>query len=410
MSFSEALLEAWISIRAHALRSGLAILGIAIGVGALVAVFTIGAGTQRDVMRSIESLGGSLLYVGPAEIKTPGVEKRFGVITLEDAAAIAERVPNLEAVAPVVSANGRAIWRNKNAPTNVQGTTNGFFVARRWKITHGRAFLPSEIERGAKVGIIGRSTAKSLFGPVPLGAIVGEIVRIDQMPVEIVGVLEPKGLAPQGADQDDRLVLPVKTVQLRLQAASSGDRTAVSSIYIGVKTPAAVAAAQKDIRNLLRARHRLKPGTADDFTVVDLMQVQKAAGETSRALQFWLSIVASISLVVGGINIMNVMLVSVTERTREIGIRMALGARSSDLVKQFLVEALAMSSVGGLIGIVAGIGLAFLAGKARSIPIEVNLPATLIAMLFALGVGAAFSAYPAYRAAKQDPVRALKSE
>ena len=410
MKIADALLEAWLSIRAHALRSGLAVLGIAIGVGALIAVLTIGAGTQRDVIRSIDSLGGNLLYVSPVEKEGPGVEKKAGILTLEDGASIGESIASLIAVAPVVHLNGRVVWRNKNSKTNIQGTTNDFFAARQWPIAHGRRFLDEEIQRGAKVGIIGRSLAKVLFPGRAPATIVGEIVRVENMPVEIIGVLEPKGLAPQGTDQDDRIVVPIKTAQLRLRASAGGDRTAVESLYIRVRSADDIFAAQSQIETLLRKRHRIEWGKPDDFSVLNLIQVQQAAGEASRALQFWLSIVASISLVVGGINIMNVMLVAVTERRREIGIRMALGAKSSDLVIQFLTEGLAMSFFGGLIGVVAGIALAFVAGQARSIPIEVDLPAIFVALLFAVGVGAVFSAYPANRAGRQDPVLALKSE
>lgn len=410
MSVLDALHEAWLSIRANALRSGLAVLGIAIGVGALVAVLAIGAGTQADVMRSIDSLGGNLLYVSPATIEAPGVEEEIGVLTVGDASSIAESVPYLVAVAPVVNTPGKVVWRNENIRTNIQGTTNEFLAARDWPIAYGRAFQSSETERGAKVGIIGWSLYKSLFKGRSPESVLGETLRVENMPVEIVGILAAKGLAPQGADQDDRIIVPIKTAQLRLRAAEGGDRTAVESIYIKVQNSEKMSPAEFKIRATLRARHRLAADRKDDFLVLNLIQVQQAAGEASRALQFWLSVVASISLVVGGINIMNVMLVAVTERTREIGVRMALGARPSDIVMQFLAEALVMSFIGGLVGVAAGTILAFVAGQSRAVPVDVDLGAVVTALLFAVILGAAFAAYPAYRAGRQDPVLALKSE
>jgi putative ABC transport system permease protein len=410
MKLLDALIEAFLSIRASALRSALAVLGIAIGVGALIAVLAISAGTQRDIMRRIDSLGGNVLYVSPAKLEAPGVESRSGVLTLADGEAIANLVPFVEASAPMLRTSGHAVWRNENVQTNIHGTNNHYFVAREWRVAYGRTFLDAELERGAKVGLLGRSLVRTLFKNRAPESIIGEIVRVGNTPIEILGILEEKGLAPQGTDQDDRMIVPVRTMQMRLLASPGVDRTAVESLFIKVQPSSRIPYVQSRIKELLRARHSIRPGAQDDFTVLSLVEIQQAAGEASRALQFWLSVVASISLIVGGINIMNVMLVSVTERTREIGIRLAVGARSSDLVAQFLIEALAMSSIGGLVGISAGIGLAVLVGQSRSIPIDIDPLSILLAMLFALGVGALFSAYPAYRAGRQDPVLALKSE
>jgi putative ABC transport system permease protein len=398
------------SLRVNKLRSALTMLGIVIGVGAVIAMVGVGSGAQARVAEQIQSLGSNLIIARPGSTMTGGVRGGQGTqatVTEEDAAAIAREIPAVQVAAPVSRGNTQVVYGNLNWSTEVQGVTPDYLEARDWLIESGRALAPEDVDGAAKVALIGQTTALNLFGESDP---VGQIIRIRNVPFTVVGTLGRKGQNSWGQDQDDVLVIPISTAKKKVLGFNKANPRSVGSISIKIRAGEDMVEAEAEIRALLRQRHRLQPYQDDDFWLRNLSDVLQTQEESSRVMTYLLAAIASVSLLVGGIGIMNIMLVSVTERTREIGLRMAVGARGRDILTQFLVEAVTLSLVGGLIGIVFGLA----GSRAISYFAEwrtlVSAEAVVLAFGFSGGVGVFFGFYPARKAAQLDPIEALRYE
>jgi len=410
--------KAWVNLaiaaralRGNPLRSVLTMLGIIIGVAAVITMVAIGAGAQMQIAERIRSLGANLIIVTPGAQAAEGVRREAGTrhtLTEDDAAAIAREVPAVRIAAPVVYGTAQVIKGNRNWATYVVGAVPEHLAARDWRLASGSGFSLAEMARAAKVAVLGATVADQLFSAADP---IGEEIRIGEVPFTVIGRLAAKGSDGTGRDQDDIVLIPLTTAKLRLPGGGHEvNRRAVGYINVKVSHGAAMAEAEQSIRQLLRQRHRLEGDAPDDFTVTNMTEVLKARQATSRTLATLLAAVASVSLVVGGISIMNIMLVSVTERTREIGLRLAVGARRRDLRGQFLVEAVLLSSLGGAIGILVGCLAAFTIASAAGWAVLITPGAMLLAAGFAASVGIFFGFYPAHKAAKLDPIAALKFE
>jgi len=410
MNYLDSLGVALRALRVNVLRSVLTTLGIIIGVAAVISMVSIGAGAQARVDEVIGSLGSNLIIILNGTTTTGGASLGSGAVptvTEDDAYAVQNEVPEVLAAAPMIRGPGQVVFGNLNWSTIVYGVTGEYFVAREWWVSEGRIFSPEENRGSAKVALLGRTVVENLFtDPDP----VGRIIRINRTPFEVVGVLEDKGQTPMGTDQDDVVFVPLSTARKRLLGQQHlGGRT-VGSVMVKARSSELIDQAEQQIRELLRQRHRLRPGQDDDFRIRNLSQILEARAESSRTMTFLLAAVASVSLIVGGIGIMNIMLVSVTERTREIGLRMAVGARSSDILTQFLIEAVALSLLGGLIGIIMGLGGSAAFAAAAQLPLVVGLQSVFLAFGFSALVGVFFGYYPARKASRLDPIEALRYE
>jgi putative ABC transport system permease protein len=400
------------ALRTNLLRSALTMLGIVIGVAAVIAMVAIGSGAQTQVADQIRALGANLLLVQPGSGKEGAVRLGAGSrhnLTDEDAAAIAAELPGVLAAAPTVAGNAHLVHGNRNWSSLVGGVTPDYLVARDWRIGKGRAFTSDEVDTAAKVVLLGATVVKELFSDeAPLG----QLVRIANVPFTVVGVLGEKGQATEsGRDQDDVALLPLTAAKLRvLGAGGQVSRGAVDFIMVKAVSTDAMAPVQRQIGQLLRQRHRLSPEDDADFQVREPAAAMEAQAAAARSLTWFLAAVASVSLLVGGISIMNIMLVSVTERTREIGLRQAVGARRSDIRNQFLVEAIVLCLLGGLIGIVLGVGAAIVIAEVVGWRIFISPLAVLLAFAFAAAVGVFFGSYPANQASRLDPIEALRFE
>jgi putative ABC transport system permease protein len=376
-------------------------LGIVIGVGAVIAMVTLGSGATKSVTSDIASMGRNLLIVAPGQ-RRPGTLTTASPFTIEDASAIARDVSGLAAVAPAVSRSAVVLLGNHNRTTQVTGTTNDFFAARDWPVVLGRNFTVGEDRAGKSVCVIGETVRSDLFGAQdPIGA----RIRVDKISCDVVGVLSSKGQSTFGQDQDDYVIMPLRTVQRRLAG-----NTDVSMLWISVDRASETSRAKEDIARLMRERRHIVPGAADDFQVNDMREVTRMVESTTAILTAFLSAVAAVSLLVGGIGIMNIMLVSVTERTREIGIRLAIGARERDVLLQFLIEAVVMSALGGVLGIFVGLAGSAAAATALKLPFVFRPDIVVLAVVFSAAVGVAFGYFPARRAARLDPIEALRHE
>jgi putative ABC transport system permease protein len=400
------------ALRANLLRSALTILGIVIGVAAVIAMVAVGGGAQSRVADQIRSLGADLLLVQPGSESDGAVRLGAGSrdsLTEDDAAAIAAEVPGVLVAAPTVAGNAHLVHGNLNWSSLVGGVTPDYLVARDWKVETGRAFTSEEVETAAKVVLLGTTVAKELFADEPP---LGELVRIANVPFTVIGVLGKKGQAAEsGRDQDDVALLPLTAAKLRvLGARSQVSRRAIDFIMVKASSTDAMASVQEQIGQLLRQRHRLAPGADDDFQVREPAAAMEAQAAAARSLTLFLAAVASVSLVVGGISIMNIMLVSVIERTREIGLRQAVGARRWDVRSQFLIEAVTLCLLGGVAGIALGIGAAIAIAELVGWPIFVSPLAVLVAFAFAGAVGVFFGFFPAHKASRLDPIEALRFE
>jgi putative ABC transport system permease protein len=400
------------ALRANLLRSALTILGIVIGVAAVIAMVAVGGGAQSRVADQIRSLGADLLLVQPGSESDGAVRLGAGSrdsLTEDDAAAIAAEVPGVLVAAPTVAGNAHLVHGNLNWSSLVGGVTPDYLVARDWKVETGRAFTSEEVETAAKVVLLGTTVAKELFADEPP---LGELVRIANVPFTVIGVLGEKGQAAEsGRDQDDVALLPLTAAKLRvLGARSQVSRRAIDFIMVKASSTDAMASVQEQIGQLLRQRHRLAPGADDDFQVREPAAAMEAQAAAARSLTLFLAAVASVSLVVGGISIMNIMLVSVIERTREIGLRQAVGARRWDVRSQFLIEAVTLCLLGGVAGIALGIGAAIAIAELVGWPIFVSPLAVLVAFAFAGAVGVFFGFFPAHKASRLDPIEALRYE
>jgi putative ABC transport system permease protein len=400
------------ALRLNLLRSALTMLGIIIGVSAVIATMSVGAGAQAEVMDELRRLGSNLLIVVPGSVSSSGVRLGAGTkaaITEGDATAIAREIPVVEAAAPSVwpGACCQVVFGNMNWWTATQGTTPDFREVRQWPVAAGRYFTRDEVAGADKVVLLGQTVVTNLFGsrnPV------GETVRVGQVPLTVVGLLAPKGPNAKGQDQDDMILLPITTVMKRVTGTQWTKEGAVHAITVKVREGADLEAAARQVRRLLRQRHQLQTFQDDDFRVRNPTEMLQAEEESTRILTILLGAIASVSLLVGGIGIMNIMLVSVTERTREIGVRMAVGARRSDIRTQFLVEALTLALIGGLVGVGLGMfgshAISYLA-RWRTV---VRVEAILLAFGFAGGVGIFFGFYPARKASILNPIEALRHE
>ncbi|SMF17841.1 putative ABC transport system permease protein [Tistlia consotensis] len=389
------------AILRNALRSFLTVLGVVIGVGAVIAMVTIGNGTTAKVESEISALGTNLLFLRPGQGFGP-TRSDAPDFTSRDVAAIQEQIGGLLAVAPVVSAAATAIYGNENWNTTVTGTTNAFLVARDWTLTEGRSFLEGELRSGKAVCLIGQTVRQELFGRAdPLGA----RIRLKNVSCEVIGLLEAKGQSSFGQDQDDTVIMPIRAVQRRL----IGD-TDIPSIYLSAQDGVDTAKVKRDVTLLMRERRHISAREDDDFQVRDMAEIVQTMTATTTVLTGLLGAVAAVSLLVGGIGIMNIMLVSVTERTREIGIRLAIGAQERQVLLQFLVEAVVLSLFGGLIGIALGLGLAGLASGLLGVPFVLEPGIVALAFAFSAAVGVGFGFFPARRAARLDPIEALRHE
>ncbi len=406
MKSTDVALEAWRALSANRLRTALAMLGMVIGVAAVVLMLAIGRGTQETVNASIDAMGSNLFIILSGSTTSGGLRGGMGslpTLTLNDARALAE-LPTVKTVAPIYSGTAQLGYGPNNWSTLVNGTTPDYLAIRNWAVEAGHNFDPADVRSAAQVALIGRTVATNLFGEEDP---VGKTLRIKNSPYTVVGLLEAKGQSLDGRDQDDTVLVPVTTAQSKL--FGNPFPGTVRFIMAQGRSKDVMDEAEADMGRLLRQRHRLREEQENDFSIRNLTAQAKAAASSAEALSFMLGAIASISLIVGGIGIMNIMLVSVTERTREIGIRMSIGARRRDILRQFLLEAIFICTVGGLSGILLGMGGAWLA-SASGMTVVVTVQSILIAFGFAAGVGLFFGYYPARQASRLKPVEALRHE
>ena len=410
MSLGALLRVAMRALAVNKLRSALTMLGIIIGVGAVIVMIAVGGGAQARVEEQIRSLGSNLLLILSGTTTAGGVRMGFGsnlTISEDDAAAITREIPEALA-APALRGTAQLVWGNQNWSTVIFGVTPDYFEVRQWSFAEGGPFDAADIAGATKVCLIGQTVARQLFGGVNP---VGQQIRIRRVPFTVIGVLEAKGQSMMGTDQDDLVLMPISTARKRVLGASSlAKQRSVGTIWVKVREGHDMKAAEEQVRTLLRQRHRLQPGQDDDFSLRNLEEVAATQEASSRVLALLLAAVASVSLVVGGIGIMNIMLVSVTERTREIGLRMAVGARTRDILGQFLVEAVTLSLIGGLVGVALGTAAAYTVAQFAGWRIVLSPEAVLLAVAFAFAIGVFFGFYPARKAARLNPVEALRFE
>ena len=398
------------ALAVNKLRSLLTMLGIIIGVAAVIVMIAVGGGAQARVEEQIRALGSNLLLILSGARTHSGVRLGVGsnyTLSEDDAIAINREIPEAVA-APALRGGAQVIWGNSNWSTQIYGTTNEYLEVRQWPLADGRAFEPAELTGAGKVCLVGQSVVRQLFSNAnPLG----QVIRIKRVPFTVIGVLENKGQSMMGTDQDDIIVVPIATARGRvLGSANLAKQRAVSTIWVKVADGQDTKVVEEQVRSLLRQRHRLQAEAEDDFSLRNLAEVMAAQEASSRVLALLLAAVASVSLVVGGIGIMNIMLVSVTERTREIGLRMAVGARTRDILGQFLVEAVTLSLIGGLAGIAIGVGTAMGIAHFAGWRIVLAPESVLLAVAFAFAIGVFFGFYPARKAARLNPVEALRFE
>jgi putative ABC transport system permease protein len=397
------LLLALREIRRNVLRSSLTILGIVIGVAAVITMVTIGGGATAKVTADVASLGSNLIEVMPGQGPRPGgARESAAMFKIEDAEAIAREVSGLAAVAPVATQTMQAISGSANWSTTVTGSTNAYLQTRNWPLASGRQFTDGDLRAGSAQCILGATVRKELFGGQdPVGA----TIRLQKLSCQVIGVLAKKGQTSFGMDQDDMILVPLRMLQRRIAG-----NTDVGAISVSARDGMSTEKVQRDIERLLRERRRITPGKDDDFHVRNMQQLVSTLAGTTRVLTALLGAVGTVSLLVGGIGIMNIMLVSVTERTREIGIRLAIGALEREVLMQFLVEAVVLSSFGGLVGIGLGLAAAAAGATALEVPFILNLRIVALAFVFSAAVGVVFGFFPARQAARLDPIEALRHE
>ncbi len=400
--FYETVKLALRAISRNLLRSFLTVLGVVIGVAAVIAMVTIGNGTTAQVTAEISKLGTNLLFVRPGQFGPGRASTSAKSFTLRDVEAIREQINGLQAVAPVNQSSQVAIFGGENHTTTVVGTISDYFTAMDWNFTSGRAFLSTEERGGQAVCVIGNTVRSELFGSTPA---LEQKIRVGSVSCEVIGILKKKGQSGMGTDQDDIVVMPIKVFQRRV-----GGNTDVSSITLSARDGVSTAKVQADVERLLRERRKIIAGREDDFSVNDMAQMASTLTGTTTLMTGLLGAVAAVSLLVGGIGIMNIMLVSVTERTREIGIRLAIGALEKQVLMQFLVEAVTLSLSGGIIGILLGLGLAYGAVVLLNVPFVTSPSVIALAFVFSAAIGMIFGYFPARRAAQMNPIEALRHE
>ena len=401
--FWETVKLALSSVRRNALRSFLTLLGIVIGVAAVIAMITIGSGTTEKVKQDISKLGSNLLVVNAMRpARGGGMNFDFQRLDERDLAALQTGLDNVTAVSSASQRQQRVVYGAQNMTVGITGTDNEYFITRDWLVANGREFSESELRGGTPVCILGETVRREFFGA---GDPLGELLRVGRMSCTIIGVLEAKGTTGFGQDQDNVVLVPVTTYQRRI----AGNRN-IDNIYVAAREGVSTTEVLEDIEGILRQTRRLGPGDEDNFTVRDMTQIADAMASTTTVMTGMLGALAGVSLLVGGIGIMNIMLVSVTERTREIGIRLAIGAHEKHILVQFLVEATVLSILGGLIGIVLGLALAGGATMALSIPFVPSISVIALAVGFSALIGMVFGFFPALRGARLDPIDALRHE
>src|SRR3989441_4403436 len=395
------------ALQRNKMRAGLTMLGVIIGVSAVVAMVSIGQGAQATVQAQIDSIGTNLLFVSAGAQNVGGVRSGTGdngtnTLTVEDLDAIKREVPSVSMVTPAVNARGQLVAGNMNWNTSIQGVSEQYPEVRKWSVQSGEFFTDSDVRTAARVLVVGQTIADNLFaGADPIG----QTIRVQNLPFRVVGVMAKKGQDAQDRDQDDVAFTAYTTVQKKILGSPR-----LQIAYVSAVSPEATYTAQQQITDLLRQRHKLGANEPDDFTVRNMSDIAQAANETNSTMTMLLACIAGVSLLVGGIGIMNIMLVSVTERTREIGIRMAIGARSSAVRTQFLIESIALSVTGGMLGIVIGVLFSVLIPKMLGWPTLVSVASIVGSVLFSAAVGIFFGYYPARKAAALDPIEALRYE
>ena len=391
-------------------RSALTMLGIIIGVGAVIAMVGVGAGATARIQAQIQSIGSNLIMVSPGSLSSNGVRLGSGAmasLTEDDGTAIATECPSVSAVSPTVRGGVQVVYGNNNWATNAQGVTPDYMTIRDATMLFGQFFTNDDVDAAAKVAVLGETVSQTLFGDSDP---TGQVVIIKNVPFTVAGVLTPKGQSPTGQDQDDVILLPISTAMQKVIGTNKANAKAVSSLMVQAIGPQAMDQALQEVTELLRERHRILPGLDDDFTVRNLTEVFAAQESSAQVMSILLGAIASVSLIVGGIGIMNIMLVSVTERTREIGLRQAVGAKTRDILSQFLVEAVTLSLLGGIIGIVVGLTASLLISHFAQWSTKVSPLSVLMAFVFSALVGVFFGYYPARKAAFLDPIEALRYE
>ena len=399
------------ALKVNRMRSALTMLGIIIGVAAVIAMVAVGSGATKRIQEQIQSIGSNLIIVLPGSISTNGVRLGSGAtssLTEDDAKAIAAECPSVAVVAPTVRGGAQVVYGSNNWATSVQGVTPDYLTIRDYTMMYGQFFTDQEVDSAAKVAVLGQTVVQNLFGGDTDPT--GQVVIIKNVPFTVMGVLTPKGQSPTGQDQDDIILLPLSTAKQKVIGASKANAKAVNSLMVQAVGPQVMEQAQQEMETLLRERHRTQPGQDDDFSIRNLTEVFAAQETSARVMSILLGAIASVSLIVGGIGIMNIMLVSVTERTREIGLRQAVGAKTRDILSQFLVEAVTLSLLGGLVGIVLGLTASLLISHFAQWSTMVSPVSILMAFVFSALVGVFFGYYPARKAAYLDPIDALRYE
>lgn len=396
------------SLRANKMRSFLTMLGIIIGVGAVIAMLAVGTGAKNRIAAQISSMGSNLIMILPGATTAGGV--RFGAgtqptLSMGDVEAIRRECPSVQYVAPVLSGIAQVIYGTMNWSTGIIGTTPEMLYVREWSLTAGRNFSNDDVRGATKVCILGQTVVENLFGDADP---VGHVIRIKNVPFTVIGVLERKGQSPTGQDQDDVIYIPVTTAQKKIFGTTFPGMVRI--IMVKAKEADVMDSAAREITELLRQRHRIGPRQEDDFTVRNLTQIMQVQEQSTAVMTILLGAIASVSLIVGGIGIMNIMLVSVTERTREIGIRMAVGAKTWDIRLQFIIEALILSLAGGIIGIITGVISSKLISNFAGWPVTISVFAIILSFSFSGLVGIFFGYYPAHKASLLDPIEALRYE
>ena len=396
------------ALRVNKMRSALTMLGIIIGVGAVIAMLAIGTGASERISQQIASIGSNLIIILPGSTTSGGLRMGSGgqpTLTKDDADAILKECSAVQDVAPVLNGAAQVVYSNQNWSTGVYGTTPGMLNIRDWPLASGRPFTEQDVRSATKVCLLGLTVVENLFGSIDP---IGQVIRIKKVPFTVIGVLDRKGQSPQGQDQDDTIYIPVTTAQKKIFGTAFPGM--VRTIMVKAKSTEDLDLAEKQSTELLRQRHHLGPKKDNDFTVRNLTQIMQVAEQSTKVMTLLLGAIASVSLLVGGIGIMNIMLVSVTERTREIGIRMAVGAKTWDIRLQFIIEALTLSLIGGIIGIIVGITSSHIISTFAGWSTIVSALSIIMAFGFSGLVGIFFGFYPAYKASLLNPIDALRYE
>ncbi len=407
MDFLQTIKISLRALRTNKMRSFLTMLGIIIGIAAVIAMMAVGSGASYVISQQIASIGSNIILVIPGSTTSGGLRTGGGAQTLtsDDVKAITSECRSVSLAAGTVRSTGQVVYGNLNWATVITGATPEMFEIREWGATAGRSITQQDVDSASKVCLLGQTVAESLFGSADP---VGNIVRIKKIPFTVIGVMERKGQSPQGTDQDDTIFVPLRTAQRNLVRSQHTNN--IGALMVKAKNEALLDKAEEEINSLLNQRHRITNGKEPDFTTRNLSEILAVAQQSSKAMSLLLGAVASISLIVGGIGIMNIMLVSVTERTREIGIRMAIGARKNDILMQFMTEAVMLTLIGGLLGIALGAIGATVVSKILSWPTLISIQSITVAFFFSGAIGIFFGFYPAKKAAGLNPIDALRYE